>query len=200
MKFEVIYPKEIINRGKNMKTLFFSLIAVFFLYSAGDVFAQDKKEFTYIGVDACAPCHKTEKQGKQLEIWKNSKHANAYNTLLTPEADKIAKDLGFETPAAKTENCLKCHASGYNVEPAKLGKKFKIEEGVQCETCHGPGSGYKDMKVMKDRQLSIENGLVIYEDLEKYCVTCHNSESPTYVARDMKEAWELIKHPVPQQK
>lgn len=179
---------------KSVTVLFLSLMIGF----SSILIAQDKKEFTYIGVDNCAPCHKSDKQGKQLEIWKNSAHSKAYETLLTAEADSIAKSLGFETPASKTENCLKCHTSAYNVEPAKLHKKFKVEDGVQCETCHGPGSAYKDMKVMKDRKLAVENGLILHEDLNKYCTSCHNAESPTYVARDMKEAWELIKHPVPQ--
>lgn len=181
-----------------MKKIVSLLVFSLFAGLASTGYAQDKKEFTYVGVDNCVLCHKTEKQGKQLEIWKNSKHSKAYETLKTAEADSIAKSLGYETPAAKTENCLKCHTSAYNVEPAKLDKKFKIEDGVQCETCHGPGSAYKNMKIMKDRALSVENGLIIHEDFEKYCASCHNPESPTYVARDMKEAWETIKHPVPQ--
>lgn len=173
--------------------IFVLSIVVFF----GFRFQDEPKKHGYIGVDACTMCHKTEKQGKQLDIWKNSAHSKAYQTLLTAEADKIAKEKGFDTPAAKTEACLKCHASGYNVDASLLGKKFKIEDGVQCETCHGPGSDYKDMKVMKDRELAIKNGLVIYENYKELCVKCHNSESPTYKEINFEEAWEKIKHPVP---
>lgn len=162
------------------------------------VSAQDSpKKFGYVGVDDCGMCHKTEKQGKQLDIWKNSKHAKAYETLKTEQADKIAKDLGFETPAVKTPKCLKCHASGYDTEPALLGKKFKVEDGVQCETCHGPGSEYKAMKIMKSREESIKNGLIVHDKFAKFCVNCHNAESPTYIAIDVNEAWRKIKHPVP---
>lgn len=158
---------------------------------------DEPKKHSYIGVEPCVMCHKTEKQGRQFDIWKNSAHAKAYKTLLTEEADKIAKEKGYDTPAAKTEFCLKCHASGYDVEPALRGAKFKIEDGVQCETCHGPGSDYKAMNIMKNRELAIKNGLIIYDNYEELCVKCHNPESPTYKEIDFKEAWEKIKHPVP---
>lgn len=174
-------------------TLFFSLILLF----AGFKLQDEPKKHGYIGAEACGMCHKTDKQGKQLDIWKNSAHSKAYQTLLTEEADRIAKEKGFETPAAKTEACLKCHASGYDVDASLLGKKFKIEDGVQCETCHGPGSDYKDMKIMKNREEAVKNGLIIYENYKDLCVKCHNPESPTYKEINFEEAWEKIKHPVP---
>lgn len=169
------------------------VIIIFF----GFKFQDEPKKHGYIGAEACAMCHKTEKQGKQFDIWKNSPHAKAYQTLLTEEADKIAKEKGFDTPAAKTEACLKCHASGYDVDASLIGKKFKVEDGVQCETCHGPGSDYKDMKIMKDRETAMKNGLIIYENYQELCVKCHNPESPTYKEMNFDEAWEKIKHPVP---
>lgn len=160
-------------------------------------FSIAQNNFTYIGAEGCAMCHKTEKQGSQLSIWQNSKHAKAYETLKTEKANQIAKDKGFTTPAVETEDCLKCHATGYNLDKAMLGKKFKIEDGVQCETCHGPGSAYKDMKIMKDRALAIQNGLVYHEEKEKFCISCHNAESPTYTGFEFEEYWNQIKHLVP---
>ncbi|MEJ2104608.1 MAG: cytochrome C554, partial [Ignavibacteriaceae bacterium] len=76
--------------------------------------------------------------------------------------------------------------------------KFKVEDGVQCETCHGPGSDYKSMKVMKDKQEAIKNGLKIYDNIEEFCITCHNAESPTYVEFNFEESWAKIKHNVPE--
>jgi excinuclease UvrABC ATPase subunit len=80
-----------------------------------------------------------------------------------------------------------------------LGNKFKIEDGVQCETCHGPGSAYKDMKIMKDKNLAVENGLIVHDNNEVFCVSCHNSESQTFVKFDFNEAWDKIKHDIPQE-
>ena len=53
------------------------------------------------------------------------------------------------------------------------------------------------MKIMKDKKLAVENGLILHEDGEKFCVSCHNPESPTYKKFNYAESWEKIKHPVP---
>ncbi len=167
-----------------------SIVIIAFYY------VNAQPQFSYVGVQDCAMCHKTEKQGLQLSIWQNSKHALAYETLKSEQANQIAKEKGFNTPAVETPECLKCHATGYDLDASFLGAKFKVEDGVQCETCHGPGSHYKPMSIMKDRQKSIENGLIYHENLEDFCIGCHNIESPTFVDINIQEAWELIKHPV----
>jgi nitrate/TMAO reductase-like tetraheme cytochrome c subunit len=145
-------------------------------------------------------CHKTEKQGSQLSIWENSAHSKAYETLKTEKANEIAAEKGFKTPAVETAECLKCHATGYNLDAAMMGKNFKVEDGVQCETCHGPGSDYKNMKIMKDRELAIQNGLILHDKLDTFCVGCHNVESPTFVDMNIEEAWQKIKHTIPEAK
>jgi hypothetical protein len=179
-------------------TVITSVLFFLFLFSAINIHPQEKTEaFKFVGVEVCAPCHKTEKQGKQLDIWKESKHSNAFITLQTSEANEVAKAAGFNTPAAETEACLKCHTSGYNWDKSLLEAKFKMSDGVQCETCHGPGSHYKPIKIMKDRALSIENGLIVYENIEDLCVSCHNSESPTFKGFEFSTMWDQIKHPVP---
>ena len=152
----------------------------------------------FIGTSACGMCHKTEKQGSQLSIWQNSKHAQAYLTLQTEKADQIAKEKGFNTKAVETPECLKCHASGYNVDAKFIGEKFKVEDGVQCETCHGPGEDYKSKKIMENREEAIKNGLKVHENMEEFCISCHNAESPTYVDFNLAEMWDKIKHPVPE--
>lgn len=154
------------------------------------------QQFGYEGVQVCGTCHKTEKQGQQLKIWQESKHANAYKTLLTEEANKLSGDV----KAVENPKCLKCHATGYDVDKKLIGAKFKVEDGVQCETCHGPGSAYKSLKVMKSREESVKNGLIIWKDkeeIEKYCKTCHNPESPTYKEFKFDEMWSKIEHKVP---
>lgn len=175
----------------------FLIVTVLIGFSNG----QDKKTAnSFVGAEDCGTCHKTEKQGKQLDIWKNSKHAAAFKTLQTEQANKISSDLGHTTPAAQTEACLKCHASGYNVDKALLGKKFKVEDGVQCETCHGAGSNYKSLKVMKNKQDAIANGLIVSEKIEDFCTSCHNVESPTYTEFKFAEMWDKVKHSTPKTK
>jgi Cytochrome c554 and c-prime len=152
---------------------------------------------SYVGVKTCAMCHKSEKQGDQYKVWEGSKHSKAYDALKTDEANKIAKEKGFDKPAAEVPECLKCHVTAYNVDPKFLGAKFDQADGVQCEACHGPGSDYKSLKVMKDEQEAIKNGLMIYKDPKELCVKCHNSESPTFKSFDFATYWDKIKHPIP---
>ena len=168
-------------------------------------------KFKYVGVKPCAMCHKSKKQGAQLAIWKKTKHANAYKTLKSEEAKKVAAELGLKQPPEQSPECLRCHATGWNLskkERAKLLKpRFKTEDGVQCETCHGPGEKYQKLSVMKDRKLVIKNGMVLGD--EKLCRTCHNKEAPPWnperfttkdrkkVGFDYETYWEMIKHPVP---
>ena len=161
---------------------------------------SDDKKHGYVGVERCKICHNTEKQGKQYTIWKGTKHAQAYEALLTDKANEIAKEKGFKTKAVDTKDCLKCHASGYDVEASLLGPKFKVEDGVQCETCHGPGSDYQKFSIMKDREKAVANGLFIPKDIETFCKTCHNSESPTFKSFNFAEAWNKIKHDIPKEK
>ncbi len=180
------------------------ILSIFFLISSLLIAANDDstktavKQHAFVGAETCGMCHKSEKQGKQLDIWKASKHAQAYKTLESDEANKIAKEKGFDTPAAKTPECLKCHVAGAGVDASLLGPKFKTEDGVQCESCHGAGSDYKTIKIMKDKKLAEENGLVVPGDLKTFCAKCHNAESPTF-----KEGWdaaacfEKIKHKIP---
>jgi hypothetical protein len=179
--------------------MFKSLLVVVIFSSL--LFSQEKPKHEFVGVKTCAMCHKTEKQGNQFGIWEKSKHAQAYKTLQSAEADKIAKEKGFKTKAVETPECLKCHTSGSNVDASLLGKKFNIEDGVQCETCHGPGGDYKSIKIMKDQKAAIENGLVVPEDINTFCVKCHNSESPTFDKNmDLSKMWEKIKHTIPGEK
>jgi len=172
----------------------FVLVVAAYLFTPATSFAQP---YGYEGTQVCGMCHKTEKQGLQLKIWQESSHAKAYKTLQTPEADKIAAGKGFKTKAAETAECLKCHTSGHDVDKKLIGAKFKMEDGVQCETCHGAGSAYKAMAVMKNREEAKKKGMVVHEDATKFCTNCHNADSPTFKGFKYEEMWKKIAHNVP---
>lgn len=161
----------------------------------------EKAEYHYVGAKACGMCHKTEKQGEQLKIWENSPHAKAYEALKSEQAAAIAKEKGLEKPAYESAECLKCHVTEFGVDESRLDAKYEPKMGVQCESCHGPGSEYKKMSIMKDREKAIANGLrplnIADGSAEKLCVTCHNEQSPTFKGFKFDEMWPKIAHLIP---
>jgi hypothetical protein len=166
----------------------FKLFLIVFFIVPLMLAAQNK----YVGVKMCSMCHKGEKKGAQFEIWQKSKHAEAYKTLTGAKAAEIAKAKGLKKAANESPECLECHAI---TEDSKL-----TPDGVQCEMCHGAGSAYKTMPIMKDKAKAIAAGLTDFKDkaaIEKVCKSCHNEKSPTHKAFKLDEMWAKIKHSIP---
>lgn len=150
------------------------------------------QEFTYVGAGKCKICHKSEKRGKQFPLWEESKHSKSFAALTSDKALEAAQKLGLATAPAENEKCLKCHSPLF-----EKATEFK-EEGVSCEVCHGPGSAYKKLKIMKSREESVANGLIVYEStdaIKSQCLSCHeNAHGKSF---DFEASWEKIRHPVP---
>ncbi len=147
-----------------------------FLGSTG-LKAQD---FEYMGVKKCKMCHNKPATGAQYKQWSESKHAHAMESLKGDEA--------------KDPKCLKCHATAGSVDPSLI-VSLTVEEGVSCESCHGPGSKYFPNAIMKNREKALENGMVIPD--EKTCIACHNEESPHFKGFNYEEYKAKIVHPIP---
>lgn len=157
----------------------------------------------YVGTTACKACHNMPKTGKQYAAWEGTAHANAYKTLQSAEADKIAEKKGLKTKAAESPECLACHVTGMNEKGAQFDAKFAKTEGVGCEACHGAGEGYKSKHAKKETlkdaiAAGMELPKVADGSAEKLCKTCHNDKSPTYKSFKFQEFWKKIAHPLPQ--
>ena len=144
-----------------MPVVLFAFAAMVF----GQAAPAEKGKPNYVGVAKCQACHKTEKSGNQYGKWLDSKHAKAWATLASPEAKEVARKKGIDDPQ-KSDKCVKCHIATHGVE-AKFIDTLTKEEGVSCEACHGPGSEYKALKVMKDRQAAIAAGVGISDGKTK---------------------------------
>jgi hypothetical protein len=180
--------------SKLMKAVTMMLVALALIIGATLALAQDKpaaapepKKPTYVGSKACKMCHQGEAKGKQWEIWMASKHANAMKALDAAKGED------------KNPKCLKCHTTGYGVGGYAEGDTLKVKPevcgAVGCEGCHGPGSEYKAMAVMKDKKAAVAAGLIIPD--EKTCVVCHNAESPTFKGFKYDEMYPKIAHKKP---
>lgn len=161
-----------------------------FLLMSGFLVAQD---LSYIGVAKCKMCHNTEKSGFQYKIWSESRHAKALTSLSSPKSLEYAKANGIADPT-KDQKCLKCHSTYNAVNKDKI-ETLTATEGVSCESCHGPGSAYKAMNIMKSHELSTKNGLIL--PTKEVCIKCHNKENPFYKPFNFDEAKKKIAHPVP---
>jgi nitrate/TMAO reductase-like tetraheme cytochrome c subunit len=112
-------------------------------------------EPVYMGAKFCRTCHSSADNDRH-HLWLQSAHASAFEVLKGVE--KIDPE------------CLSCHTTGYG-KPSSEKTTGKDLRGVQCEACHGPGSEYKSMRVMKDPESARENGL--QEVTRDTCLGCH---------------------------
>ena len=155
-----------------------------------------EKIFSYVGLSKCKPCHIKH----QHKVWKNGPHAKAYEELASEKSLEVAKKLKLKEEPQKSAECLSCHLTAYGVADS-LKTKITLEEGVSCEACHGPGSDYYPMKVMKALTAGKQDPKVVglWAQTEELCVTCHNEKSPTYKPFKFKEAVQAIAHPYPKE-
>lgn len=105
----------------------------------------------YQGVASCAgsTCHgRMVGDGKavrqdELARWQEPStpggaHSRAFAVLAGARGRQIAATLGLGDPM-RAKECLGCHASP---TAGSQGARFRIEDGVGCETCHGPSGGW----------------------------------------------------------
>ncbi|MFW6171202.1 MAG: multiheme c-type cytochrome, partial [Planctomycetota bacterium] len=175
-------------------------LAMVSILLVGPLFAQQGRKPVYVGVKQCAKCHQGPGFGYQQCRFMLSGHARAHASLAMPEAKEIARLSGIPQHPQKSRMCLGCHATGSHAEDWERDRTFHMQDGVQCENCHGPGSEYMDAAVMVDREAATAAGLLIPD--KEDCMNCHKVkgshvavlQSPTF---DVHEAWDLLAHPTP---
>jgi hypothetical protein len=145
----------------------------------------------FAGSARCADCHATE-----FNVWKNSPHADATQTLLTKT----------RPPRQYDPECVSCHVTGWNPQdyfPYGTGfdslKSTPALVGNGCENCHGPSAAHAaaeegDIDKLKEQwrgklHLSIaDNKKAIVES----CMECHDQDN----SADFKfeTYWPKIEH------
>jgi hypothetical protein len=112
----------------------------------------------YNGPGGCASssCHGSI-QPKQVtriaqneySIWAGQdKHARAYQVLSNEISVRMGRILQLKSPPDQNEKCLACHALA--VPQDMRAQTFDISDGVSCEHCHGPASGWLGPHTVKD--------------------------------------------------
>ena len=146
---------------------------------------NDVGKFSGPGSCAASNCHggvqpKTVVRIAQNEytIWASQdKHSRAYQVLSNPVSVRMGEILGLGQPPNKADKCLACHA--LNERPEQRAQTFQtIEDGVSCESCHGPAVGWLGAHTLKNEthEQNMKLGMYDTRDLVKRserCLTCH---------------------------
>ena len=143
-----------------------------------------------LGTVTCASslCHGSVKLWKDSHVLQNEyltwsrtdKHARAYNILLNERSQRIARNLGLKQPAHESKICLDCHA--HVVPEDRRGERFKLTDGVTCESCHGPAEKWVKTHVAPgdsataQHAANIDDGMYPTSDAAaraRLCMSCH---------------------------
>lgn len=151
----------------------------------------------YTGPGSCAStsCHGSIAPRTENDVLQNEystwivkdKHAQSYKALTGNIGERMAGILGLGK-AESAPRCLACHA--LNPPPAERSRTFDVSEGVSCESCHGPASGWLGPHTERDwtHQKSVELGMVDERNLTKRtekCLSCHLGGEEKYVDHEM---------------
>jgi hypothetical protein len=161
-------------------------LAVLASLAAGSATASGR----YEGVASCAgsTCHgRAEGDGKivrqdELRIWqepssRSGAHSRAFAALSSSRGQSITRALGFGN-AETAPACLGCH-----VTPAgPRGDRFQASDGVGCESCHGPASGWiaGHYAMNASHAGNIAGGLLALDNpgvRASVCLDCHYGSS-----------------------
>jgi hypothetical protein len=140
----------------------------------------------YEGVASCvnAGCHGGTLPLKTTSILQNEyytwlnrdRHAAAYNVLFNDRSARIARNMHLKRKANEESLCLDCHST--NVPAQLVSGRLDIEDGVQCEACHGPASGWRAEHTQAGwtHEQSVARGMTDQRDLRvraHICDRCH---------------------------
>ncbi|MEZ4386457.1 MAG: ankyrin repeat domain-containing protein [Candidatus Krumholzibacteriia bacterium] len=153
-----------------------------------------RHEPRYVGAAVCRDCHRRGDGGGPYVTWLASRHAGAYWRLATDWALFLARSQPHYhdlIDPLHDDRCHRCHTTPGQDPDAIVPASFRLEEGIGCEACHGPGSRYIDPEVMGDHAAFVAAGGIVPD--ERTCRRCHRRPGSLDLAAD----WPKIAHRLP---
>ena len=119
-------------------------------------------------------------QNEYITWLKHDRHSQAQKILTNADSKKIASHLGIDDPTT-SKSCTSCHQTTPD-SGATFNSKFRLEDGVSCESCHGAAGSWLSEHANLDttHQDNLNNGLIALEDptiRAKTCLGCHQGDS-----------------------
>ena len=160
--------------------------------------AAENEPSKYIGPGSCAAtsCHGSVKPIAGSRILQDEystwiikdKHSRAYQALTGDVGERMARILKLGAKAEEAPKCLACHA--LNPPAEQRGRAFEISEGVSCENCHGPASGWLGPHTTRSwaHEKSVVLGMHDTRDVlhrAEKCLECHLGTKNKFVDHEM---------------
>jgi hypothetical protein len=160
--------------------------------------AQPQAPNKFNGPGSCASpaCHgsvevrsETPVEQNEYSIWVvKDKHARAFSVLSNDVAKRISRLMDLKQPDMEPR-CLGCHA--LNAKDTEKAETFRdISDGVSCESCHGPASGWLGRHTEKDwkHEESVKLGMKDLRDpanRAENCLRCHLGDKDNSVDHEL---------------
>jgi hypothetical protein len=137
----------------------------------------------YVGVASCAnsgchgstlPLQSTRVLQNEFYTWlNNDRHAKAYNVLFDARSARIIRNMRLKKKAYQETLCLDCHST--NVNASLISGRIDKEDGVQCEACHGPASGWRAEHTQAGwtHEQSVARGMIDLRSISTRATSCH---------------------------
>lgn len=181
MHFRECSRKRVLDRNCCQQVV--AALLVLLLLAVAPSFSHAERRYLGVGTCSSSNCHGSVSPKKSTNVlqnefvtwFKHDKHSGALKALYGEDAKRIALNLGIGDPW-KEKECLDCHA--LNVPEELRGERFSIEDGVSCESCHGPSEGWIRSHVEKDatHAENLSRGMTDLSSLSNranLCARCH---------------------------
>ncbi|MEE9295812.1 MAG: cytochrome c family protein [Phycisphaerae bacterium] len=149
---------------------------------------EQRSEYEYVGTKRCRMCHTA-----WYKSWLRSSKSRAFEALKPGVGVMVKRKAGLDVSVDYTTDprCLRCHTvgfgkpGGYSVPDLADGRALRraaVREGVGCESCHGPGSGFVVVMqeiILTQRAYRREEVLAAGRRIvtREVCLSCHNSRA-----------------------
>jgi hypothetical protein len=151
--------------------------------SAKELKSVPEENARFVGSVGCksSSCHggAGEKRSQYITWSQKDFHTRAYAILIDARSARIGEALGISEPQWRAR-CTVCHSPFQSVVQTRLASGARPDEGVSCESCHGPAEPWLRGHTRTDWTYAMRVSAGIHDLRNLYvrangCVACHQN-------------------------